>query len=337
MSLKICSVSELPITTFPEWEYAAADGHYCFRIEQLGKDIFISRGKGTSEREDVVQHSRLFTKIIAENMSKYESYYMIQDFSDVRGATLASRREFARWLSEEIHRIHLVIFYGMNPLMNTLVKLGKHLSPRFSNVHIVKSYEEAIHKILKHQQGESAEYVFTKKDDSTRRIHQLLGYLSKMTWLEDLNQDIAHLPLEDPYSDIFRAIEVVQADFRLIAKEKQIEHMRVLNEISKRQKVEDKLRHSEKKHSTTVNILPIAILHLGEKGNVLSTNPVFEMMMGVPTKEVLHQSIYDVISIVNLPKIKIHFHELLSQNMSFDIETPLFTNKTGEKTDKPLL
>lgn len=102
--------------------------------------------------------------------------------------------------------------------------------------------------------------------------------------------------------------------------------------ILKRQ-AEEALRLNEEKLNLIINSSPIGICTVDMLGNFVTTNPVYELMVGYSKKELLELSFYDVTHPNDRPKNKKLFQNMFSlESSSFSMDKK-YMRKNGEEID----
>ena len=233
-----------------KWSYVDPKETYFYHIDLIDSNILISRPSGSIEHVNSINANVIFDKVVQEVINKGDSYYRIQDYSDVMSTTMSARRDFTNYIIKNIDRISLMVFYGLNPVMKAIVKLGKLIHPSFYKVQIVKNFDDALQMALEHKYGKQyfKEDVFrlsapskykTKKvkDQSAQElIHFHKNYKNEM---DQLFQQIGNVlwgssyEMEECYGeseaflDVCQAIKVLKDDIDEIISKKDhtIEHM----------------------------------------------------------------------------------------------------------------
>ncbi|KAA3615620.1 MAG: PAS domain S-box protein [Calditrichaeota bacterium] len=109
---------------------------------------------------------------------------------------------------------------------------------------------------------------------------------------------------------------------------------RALKEASYEQKEIDsqkELIRSKDLYYSTIQNLPIGLLVLNPKGQIIMVNNAFSDIINIHTKDVLNKTKIDELSPFDNPQIKAHFSNLYLKNKNFDFESPLLTTVNGKK------
>lgn len=133
------------------WTYNDSDGDYSYKVELIDDNILVSRPSGYIRYQNSVMANVLFDKVVKSEIENNEKYYRIQDYSEVFGAENKARRDFTSYIINGINRIELMVFYGLNKTMRTIVRLGKLVHPAFVKVKIAETFEDAVGIIIAHK------------------------------------------------------------------------------------------------------------------------------------------------------------------------------------------
>lgn len=126
------------------WTYNDPTSDYSYKIDVLDGDILISRPSGYIRYQNSVMANVVFDKVVNSEIGQGKKYYRIQDYTLVSGAENKARRDFNDYLLRGINNINLLIFYGLNKTMWTVVQLGKLVHPSYDKIRIAKTFEEAL-------------------------------------------------------------------------------------------------------------------------------------------------------------------------------------------------
>lgn len=210
-----CAVTNWPIITKPEWEYKSKNGLYSLKLANIGSNIILVYPTGTSSDEDDTTWFISTINRIIDTYHKTGSYYIIFDYTSFIASSLKSKKAFISWVLSIIDGVQLILFYGMNKTTELTIKTAQIISTKFEKIVILDSYRLAIETILDNKGGSDLK---TNRENS--RINELIGYLGKMTWRGDLNQEIPILPTTDSFADLFAAVAISQEDLRTIENER---------------------------------------------------------------------------------------------------------------------
>jgi len=235
---------ELSIIHDKKWTYQDGNGNYHYEIELIDSNIFISRPSGSIEFDNSLNANVLFDKVIYEILGHNDSYYRIQDYTDVVKTSYSARRDFTNYIIKNINRIDLMVFFGLNQSMKAIVKIGKLVHPSFSKVKIVNTFDEAVAIILEHKYGSeylknefgfivqkgkfnaSQDHVIKQmKSEHQQELQNIFEYIGKILWVPDNIKE--NNRENENYSEVYQALEVLRNDIDEIIskKENTINHM----------------------------------------------------------------------------------------------------------------
>lgn len=95
----------------------------------------------------------------------------------------------------------------------------------------------------------------------------------------------------------------------------------IVEDISDRMQMEAALRASEKKHRTTVENLPFAIMNLDRSGLITSVNPAFCEILNLDEKAIVDKVKVQSLQMMQYRPLSQAIESLLKQSISFDFET----------------
>lgn len=227
-----------------KWSYQDVNGSYHYEIELLDSNIFISRPSGSIEFDNSLHANVLFDKVVFEILGHSDSYYRIQDYSDVLKTSYSARRDFTNYIIKNIERINLMVFYGLNQSMKAIVKIGKLVHPSFSKIKIANSFDEAIAFIMENKYGsdfvnkefglivDNGKINVPQKHDlqlieteHQKELQNIFEYIGKILWKPESIDDTGNE--NENYSEIYQALEVLRNDIDEIISKKDhtINHM----------------------------------------------------------------------------------------------------------------
>lgn len=155
----VCPVTGLPVLCKPEWTDVGIGKHFRANLSVIGNRILLSRPKGHAKRQDVQNVFNLNSTILAEEING-NPYVYIEDFSNLKGVSLRARKTYIDNIKKR-DQLRGVIYFGLSPLLEMSVKLGKRLNIIKFNVQIAADYSQAVMLALEMlQDGE------IKSDDS---------------------------------------------------------------------------------------------------------------------------------------------------------------------------
>jgi len=149
----VCRVTGLPILRKPEWTDVSFGKDYRVTVSIVGNNILWVKSSGYATLHDEVNVLGLTDQAPAEAISGDQTYVQIEDWTDLRGASLKARKCYIDAM-EKRKRISGVIYFGVSTMFKISIKLGKRLSMVKFRVHIVDTYSEAIRLALEIQSKE---------------------------------------------------------------------------------------------------------------------------------------------------------------------------------------
>jgi len=132
----------------PAWTYTDPGSDYFYKIELIDDNILVSQPSGYILYQNSVMANVLFDKVINSELGQNKKYYRIQDYSSVVGSENKARRDFTDYIISGIDSINLMVFYGLNTTMKTVVRLGKLMHPAFKKIRIANTFEESLELVI---------------------------------------------------------------------------------------------------------------------------------------------------------------------------------------------
>ena len=230
----VCHVTGLPIRRKPEWTDVIfdADSNYKTTLSIVGDSIVLAPTSGYAKLRGVKNAVKFQNKFEAEAFGGERPYVQINDWSGLRGASLAARKYFVENI-EKNNQLLGMIFYGVSPLSKVSIKLAMQLSAVKLHTQIVNDYPEAINLALellsvgKTKAGDSpapfAPQLATDPqipDHIRKYVEELLRFLGNIDWESDaFDYDIKRDP-SHPLNPVFDAIALIKNDFDEIFQER---------------------------------------------------------------------------------------------------------------------
>jgi len=143
----ICPVTGLPITRRPEWTDVSFGKDYRVTVSIVGDSILWVQSSGYVTLHDEINVLSLTDQVPAEAISEEKPYVQIEDYSNLRGASLEARKYYIDDMKKR-KRISGVIFCGASYIFKMSIKLGRRLNVVKFPVHIVDDYSEAVRLAL---------------------------------------------------------------------------------------------------------------------------------------------------------------------------------------------
>jgi PAS domain S-box-containing protein len=127
----------------PEWKRINFGGRYWDDYKVLGKNILISQPSGYANEIDTEQSLKLNHEVVRVGIPENTPYIQIQDYSNLTGATLSSRKlvinERSKW-----DNLIAVIFCNISPIMKVSIEFAKRIYSFPFDVRVAKNLSEAI-------------------------------------------------------------------------------------------------------------------------------------------------------------------------------------------------
>ena len=145
----VCRVTGLPIRRKPEWTDVIfeADSDYKTTLSIVGDSIVLTPTSGYAKLGGVKNAIKFQSKFEADAFGGERPYVQINDWSGLRGASLAARKCFVGNIQKN-NQLLGMIFYGVSPLFKVSIKLAMRLNAARFHIQIVNDYPAAINLAL---------------------------------------------------------------------------------------------------------------------------------------------------------------------------------------------
>jgi len=233
------------VLTRQNWTYNDPHSDFAFKIDLIDSNILVGRPSGYIKYQNFVMSNVLFDKVVNTEIKGGGKYYRIQDYTSVIGTENKARRDFLSYIINEIGKINLLVFYGLNRTMKTVVRLGKLVHPALEKVRITDTFENALELVIadKYKNSLLVEKTKTKeqidskdkspeeeisdlktqikisKKENNRLIQILFDQISKIAY--SVSGDFLPIKLDenDKFYDLFGAVQLLQEDFEELRKD----------------------------------------------------------------------------------------------------------------------
>ncbi len=221
------------------WTYNDPSSDYSYKIDIIDDNILVARPSGYIKYQNSVMANVLFDKVVNSELKEGAKYYRIQDYTSVSGSENRARRDFSDYIINGIGRINLVVFYGLNRIMKTVVSLGKLVNPAFEKVRIADTFDNALEQIVadkyknapslnKSEKGETValEYQSPEEEIADLKAHNkslikendryvkiLFDRISKITFGASKDYVPVKVDEDNPFYDLFGAVQLLYEDF----------------------------------------------------------------------------------------------------------------------------
>ena len=138
----ICPISGFTVRRMPEWTDVAFEDNFKISADIIGDHILLTHNHGSATLEGARRAFEFTARLIRTHLPN-RPYVHVLDYTELKGATLESRRFFIREMTARPNLQGLILF-GLTPLMRVSVKLGRRLNFVNFQVRIAKDYGHAI-------------------------------------------------------------------------------------------------------------------------------------------------------------------------------------------------
>ncbi|MFH1156748.1 MAG: response regulator [Pseudomonadota bacterium] len=142
-----CPVTGLPVTTRPEWRYAAADETYSVTFHIVGKSIVYSAPRGFTTLPGIRSVMALYETVVQDIPTPDGRFIQIEDYAALQNSTLDARKYFIDYMNRN-KRFAAVVFCNLSTVMTIGVKIGRRFSMANPVIHTASDYAEAILRAL---------------------------------------------------------------------------------------------------------------------------------------------------------------------------------------------
>lgn len=220
------------------WTYNDPTSDYAYKIDIIDDNILISRPSGYIRYHNSIMANVLFDKVVNSELETGQTYYRIQDYTAVSGAENKARRDFTDYITRGIDNINLVVFYGLNRVMKTIVRLGKLVNPAFVKVRISDTFEDSLEQIIKHKYKNLGSLQETKlssedqtykspqeeilglkqqsidsSEENIKNINLLFDRISKIAFGTRESYEPVQLDENNPFYELFSAVQLLHEDY----------------------------------------------------------------------------------------------------------------------------
>lgn len=139
----LCPVSGLPVLRKPEWTDVSFGGDFNLTVSMIGGRILWVQSRGGITLPEQIESLRLTGRAPAETIPGGQTYVQIEDWSNLRGASLEARRLYIDTMKHR-RRVAGLIFCGASSVLKMSIKLGKMLNIVDFPVYITEDYTKAV-------------------------------------------------------------------------------------------------------------------------------------------------------------------------------------------------
>ncbi len=230
------------------WTFNDPGSDYSYKIDLIDENILVSRPSGYIRYQNSVMANVLFDKVVNSELGNNNKYYRIQDYSSVNGAENKARRDFTDYIINGIDKIDLMVFYGLNTRMKTVVRLGILMHPTFVKVRIANTFEEALELIIadkykisntskqsnlnrqkasKHKAEQEEILALNRQKNSQQKENErianiLFDKISKITFGAPNDNVSFKINENHLFYDVFNAVQLLHEDFTELRNDRDI-------------------------------------------------------------------------------------------------------------------
>ncbi len=147
--MEICPISNYKIKTSENWIFSAKNENYRMEISIIGNNILSVKNIGYASLKNSDYSWPEIEKIIESEFGN-TPFFLMHDYLNYKGAESQVRNNYLKWIKTNYYKLLGVFFYNTSPFLYFTLKSGKLLLKDFKKVHILKTYEEVILQIKKH-------------------------------------------------------------------------------------------------------------------------------------------------------------------------------------------
>lgn len=138
-----CSISGYTIEKNPDWIFSSKDKSYTIEVSFINQNIvhLDFSGNGTLENRQSIWYK--IENLISEKLTN-QKYYLLQNFSKVKGSSSLARYKYINWLFSEKNKIAGIYFYQVPPNILVSMKAAMIFVNKKDWLFIMDSYKEAI-------------------------------------------------------------------------------------------------------------------------------------------------------------------------------------------------
>jgi DNA-binding CsgD family transcriptional regulator len=234
--MKHCPVTGLPITEKNEWSITSQKEDYTKKFTLIGQDI-LHIGKH-SNQNIVLEHLNQadLSGFIREEQLGGKSLHIMVDCSNVSGLRYSYKREFTDLIYNWNPDLKLVVAYNIDSAIRLQLEMFRSIAPHGLPFILADTYEDAITTVVNFKSGKEPEELL--RDPKTALELQIreefLSMVARMAWLKMFDQQV-YLPPEHHHAyPFFKAIEVIQNDFKAMELEYEMHNELALLECRER-------------------------------------------------------------------------------------------------------
>lgn len=242
---------------------------YSIRFEVIDGSILHSVQKGRIREEHLDAVFALREEVMRSSGLKNKPFSILAGLRDVEKSDNSARlgyiRRMSRWYQENPFDVE--VFYGMNSLMRTVIRVSATLAP--FKVHVSKTYDEGlkfIERLVSAKQGRTSSGSLEppatgqpNKGVPREKIDDLLKVVGAISWDTDEALKLEAVDPADPLALVYQAIGLIKIEIdELLARQQR--------DAEERRQLQDRLAMAEKMEA--VVLLAGGVAH--DLNNILS-------------------------------------------------------------------
>ncbi|MBN2414468.1 PAS domain S-box protein [bacterium] len=145
---------EYAVVFKPEWVYASPSGSCSYRVQCIDNTIFLVEIDGRVELTDAIAINRLFRQVVSETIYGDDRFVILNKLPRMTSVSSDARNEFIDYYLENSDRI-LLLYFGMNPIMRSVVISGMKIFSRELDIRAARSIDDAFDIIEKYRKSVS--------------------------------------------------------------------------------------------------------------------------------------------------------------------------------------
>ncbi|MBN1928275.1 MAG: transcriptional regulator [Chlorobiaceae bacterium] len=239
--MKTCPVSQLPVTSKPNWKTAPAGADYVKHLDLIGDNILHAYIKSdhpqtlSSLSNDMVQ-----TVFEESGLSAKSPLYLLYNMHNIDNVAY----KYKQGINDVIYHwglnFSVIVFYNVSPSCQIIIETFAALTPNTTTVLLRDDYKDAMSTIMEYRSGKAPEPAEDQDaDDEAVMRKEFLSTVARISWLNMLNQKVYLPPADSPFYPYFKAIDHMQEDLRArdSEHEQEMEHLKSDGEQKLTQKI----------------------------------------------------------------------------------------------------